>query len=207
MKIVLSALISAGTLFFTTVASIASPYVVTINQDGGHLVATGSGSIDVTGLQHFSGLKFPTVGAEEGTIITGPHANTTANIYYPVSLNGPTWFGPGSDEYRSLAGSGSIVGLEIDFNPNSAELILPAGYISDTPLSSSADFGLITFASLDIKPGTFTWTWGSRPDQSFTVEIGSVSAVPEPSTWAMMLLGFLGLGWIAYRRPNQIEVA
>jgi hypothetical protein len=34
--------------------------------------------------------------------------------------------------------------------------------------------------------------------------IGNVpaSAVPEPSTWAMMLLGFAGLGWAAYRRAN-----
>jgi uncharacterized membrane protein len=27
--------------------------------------------------------------------------------------------------------------------------------------------------------------------------------VPEPSTWAMMILGFLGLGWMAYRRKNS----
>jgi len=26
------------------------------------------------------------------------------------------------------------------------------------------------------------------------------SAVPEPSTWAMLLLGFAGLGYAAYRR-------
>jgi hypothetical protein len=29
------------------------------------------------------------------------------------------------------------------------------------------------------------------------------AAVPEPSTWAMMILGFLGLGFLAYRRKNQ----
>lgn len=28
------------------------------------------------------------------------------------------------------------------------------------------------------------------------------SAVPEPSTWAMMILGFCGLGFIAYRRKD-----
>jgi hypothetical protein len=28
-------------------------------------------------------------------------------------------------------------------------------------------------------------------------------AVPEPSTWAMMILGFLGVGFMAYRRKNQ----
>ena len=29
-----------------------------------------------------------------------------------------------------------------------------------------------------------------------------VSAVPEPSTWAMMLLGFAGVGFMAYRRKR-----
>jgi hypothetical protein len=28
----------------------------------------------------------------------------------------------------------------------------------------------------------------------------TVSAVPEPATWAMMLLGFAGVGFVAYRR-------
>jgi hypothetical protein len=29
------------------------------------------------------------------------------------------------------------------------------------------------------------------------------SAVPEPSTWAMMILGFAGVGFMAYRRKNN----
>jgi hypothetical protein len=31
----------------------------------------------------------------------------------------------------------------------------------------------------------------------------AVSAVPEPSTWAMMILAFLGLGFMAYRRKKS----
>ena len=31
----------------------------------------------------------------------------------------------------------------------------------------------------------------------------SVAAVPEPSTWAMMILGFAGVGFMAYRRRDQ----
>ena len=31
----------------------------------------------------------------------------------------------------------------------------------------------------------------------------NVSAVPEPSTWAMMILGFAGLGFMAYRRKSK----
>jgi choice-of-anchor C domain-containing protein len=30
----------------------------------------------------------------------------------------------------------------------------------------------------------------------------SVTPIPEPSTWAMMILGFLGVGFLAYRRKN-----
>jgi hypothetical protein len=30
-----------------------------------------------------------------------------------------------------------------------------------------------------------------------------VGAVPEPSTWAMMILGFVGVGFMAYRRRGQ----
>jgi hypothetical protein len=32
---------------------------------------------------------------------------------------------------------------------------------------------------------------------------GTVSAVPEPSTWSMMILGFAGLGFMAHRRKSK----
>jgi PEP-CTERM motif len=31
----------------------------------------------------------------------------------------------------------------------------------------------------------------------------NVAAVPEPSTWAMMILGFAGVGFMAYRRKSK----
>jgi hypothetical protein len=31
----------------------------------------------------------------------------------------------------------------------------------------------------------------------------TIGAVPEPSTWAMMILGFCGLGFMAYRRQQS----
>ena len=33
--------------------------------------------------------------------------------------------------------------------------------------------------------------------------VAYVAAVPEPSTWAMMILGFMGVGFMAYRRKNK----
>ena len=39
------------------------------------------------------------------------------------------------------------------------------------------------------------------------IVITQIAAVPEPSTWAMMLLGFCGLGFLAYRRGNALAAA
>jgi hypothetical protein len=33
-----------------------------------------------------------------------------------------------------------------------------------------------------------------------------VAAVPEPSIWAMMILGFAGVGFMAYRRKNAMAL-
>jgi outer membrane lipase/esterase len=32
----------------------------------------------------------------------------------------------------------------------------------------------------------------------------AVATVPEPSTWAMLILGFAGIGWVAYRRASKL---
>jgi hypothetical protein len=40
-------------------------------------------------------------------------------------------------------------------------------------------------------------------DLSIGVDQISVSAVPEPSTWAMMILGLAGIGFLAYRRKQN----
>jgi hypothetical protein len=37
----------------------------------------------------------------------------------------------------------------------------------------------------------------------WTASFPTITAVPEPSTWAMMLLGFAGIGFLAYRRKAK----
>jgi PEP-CTERM motif len=49
---------------------------------------------------------------------------------------------------------------------------------------------------------TFTPFGGSTLDGTVT----AVAAVPEPSTWAMMVLGFAGVGFLAYRRKRSVAV-
>ena len=40
-------------------------------------------------------------------------------------------------------------------------------------------------------------------DGTFTGTMTAITAVPEPSTWAMMILGFVGVGYMTYRRRKQ----
>ena len=53
--------------------------------------------------------------------------------------------------------------------------------------------------------GTFTSISWNNPQYEnwYGFTVGTVSPVPEPSTWAMMLLGFAGVGFMAYRRKAK----
>jgi hypothetical protein len=64
----------------------------------------------------------------------------------------------------------------------------------------------LAFTSLG---GPDTLTFKSDTDGAFGGVIGgvNVSAVPEPATWAMLLLGFGGIGWRLRRRQTQTGMA
>jgi hypothetical protein len=75
----------------------------------------------------------------------------------------------------------------------------------------TVDFGAGMPISYD--GGSFTLTVDdlviNAPSTSgeLTGEISNIvvaAAVPEPSTWAMMLLGFAGIGFMSYRRKNNV---
>ena len=85
------------------------------------------------------------------------------------------------------------------FNPVTDALV---GSIDVNPGANNTPGGLwsIVFGGSgdDGNPNTLFFTDGinSEKDGLF----GSIVAAPEPSTWAMMLLGFGGLGLLAARR-------
>jgi hypothetical protein len=71
---------------------------------------------------------------------------------------------------------------------------------------SFQQFGINFTSSLDFlyssnTVGVYDGTNGIACNFCFTVT--SISGVPEMSTWALMLLGFAGLGWAAYRRTHS----
>jgi hypothetical protein len=74
---------------------------------------------------------------------------------------------------------------------------------------NSAIFIGLQSTSADIMSIQFTLTNATLAPNDFTigpVQL-SMSAVPEPATWGMMLLGFAGLGFMAYRRKNKMALS
>ncbi|MGH7113433.1 MAG: hypothetical protein ACREE9_02960 [Stellaceae bacterium] len=172
-------------------------YVVTLTQVGPDVVATGSGTIDLTGLSivREGVIAFAAVAPIGGLIITGPTSATAVDDY--TGFTGPANFGSGGLTGASTGSGGSVV---MDGFDNL--LAVPSGYMSGGSLSDSATYGNQTFATLGATPGVYTWTWGSAAtDDSFTLDIPA-AAVPEPSSLLLLALP-LGLVMLLAARPRR----
>lgn len=68
--------------------------------------------------------------------------------------------------------------------------------------STDVDLGLLALGSYSLQ---VFYADRARTDAVFGLDLtgATVSGVPEASTWAMMVLGFAGVGFIAYRRKNK----
>jgi len=76
---------------------------------------------------------------------------------------------------------------------------IPAGYVSNAPLSTTSTWNGRTFASMGLVPGAYVWTWGSGGTaDSFTLQIGAPAApVPTMTEWAMILMSLMLAGGAA----------
>jgi PEP-CTERM motif len=172
-------------------------FVMTFEQEGPNVVATGSGTIDLAGLL-FSGRPgvISVITPSEAQIQIG--ASALGDDYLGIGATAPSNFGSGSQTSSPSSVRGDLVGADLP------DFLVPVGYVSGDPLSDGAVFDNATLASLGITPGTYVWTWGFGEDaDSFTLDIvappPALPGAPEPSTWAMMLIGFLGLAGVALR--------
>jgi hypothetical protein len=107
-----------------------------------------------------------------------------------------------------------ILGVDLypvpGFGFNDNKLSSTGPYVDNNGLGFRAD-GIDFILYSSTSRGTTTYTLSDNP-ALFFFPAGTVSnltvtaAVPEPTTWAMMLLGFAGVGFMAYRRKSKIAL-
>ncbi len=161
----------ASTVLLSSAANAAVQ--ISIQEVGSDVVATTSGSLNLAGLNYVS------TGSNTAFLepSLGYFFSRAASYDIYTTLMGPTGFG------TSVTTSGTGTGDAFAISKIFGGVGVPAGYSSGSPLS-----GITT--SVGATPGSYVFT---VPNDTITVQVGSlqaVSAVPEPSTWAMMLLGF-----------------
>jgi hypothetical protein len=123
---------------------------------------------------------------------------------------------PAQGQPAGVSGSGQITGtLQSDGSVMVTGITGTVDGLSITGLSHPLGSGLGFTLSNGVTVGIFEDSF-SLPANEFKDVISAVApndngfgeftvtaAVPEPSTWAMMILGFCGVGFMAYRRKQN----
>jgi hypothetical protein len=103
--------------------------------------------------------------------------------------------------FDTTGGSSSL-----DFITNVAGVIIPAcvGAAAALGAGGCGSGGVNGIVGETTILGVVVWTTQDLPVVTL---VSSVTSIPEPSTWVMMLLGFAGLGYVGYRSRQAASVA
>jgi hypothetical protein len=163
-------------------------------------------------------------GFDNGSLSGWTQSGNTNNTY--VEASGYNGYASQSGGYYLYEGPVTNEGiLSQTFNDTAGQTLLVTGWIignGTSPSGVSFLYDGTSYVNIDPVPNqgwtqysfdvtatgndTFSVDFFNDPNydglDSFSVT-NVTSAVPEPSTWAMMMLGFAGVGFMAYRRKSK----
>jgi hypothetical protein len=158
---------------------------------------SGSGSLTNVGTDYV--LDFGNVTQGSSSLISSLFAANLASGLYSDLLSGDFTIASGSGDF-GLTGFDPFTGLA------AGQQTGPLGVTFDT--SSLGSFTeTIDLNGMGYYNGATYSPYAA--DAVLTIEgtVTGTGAVPEPSTWAMMLFGFAGLGFLGYRRTARAATA
>jgi len=152
--------------------------LIDIQQAGGNVVITGSGSVNTTGLIN----QFPS--PNPGSMYSGGAlyvGSPTANVrdFWSGAIRTPgqgNWGQFTNVEIIATSGSNGLNGSFGFMNCSwlgSTCIVLPTAYISGSTLNASSTYAGTTLSLLNLRNGTYNFTWGSGANtDSLTLQIG-----------------------------------
>lgn len=167
------------------------------------ILVTALGAFDNSDISNLAGVGGNGVQVAIFNVNTGLQVGPTATF----TASGTGYILSGADAFQLVSnfilgpGNYSIVSLN-DKNYNQGYFGPPNIYQKTNDLGGAITFiGPSRFDSgttLDLPGST-----DGPPVNRYDAGTFMASAVPEPATWAMMILGFLGIGFVAYRRKSS----
>lgn len=149
--------------------------IITVRQIGSDVVITGSGTMNITGMNPIfsaAGWTSPSNGNTSARV--GGGGVVRAFNYH----TGPSSFGPASGVFANIV-SGDQFGVTT-FN---SRFFVPDDYISGSLLFGTAIHQNTTLTDMGMNEGVYTFGWGSAANaDTLTVDI----AIPEPSSLALL---------------------
>lgn len=219
---------------FNAYASFGSAYVDVLSLTGAAVSGEMALSMGVRGTPGinapettlFQNFSFsPDVSPDLTDFSGGPAAAPVMLPAIPVSSVSAT-IGPGGQDsdYYSFYWKGGDFSASVGVpdasflpSPPSYSFELCAGTTCETAIEQTvADIsnGWSSALSGDLSAGFYTIGIAAlsvTPDPTFTIDfatpISQIAAIPEPSTWALMLVGFSGLGFAGFRKAKNVVVA
>ncbi len=168
--------------------------VIDIVQQGGDVVATVSGSLD--GLSSVVDASL----VDQKGINPGGFLETGVSGGLEYTYAGLQGSALGPELFTSATSSSGIL---FQVNLYEGEIFISKSYVQGTGIISSATWANTTLAALGLSGGTYHYSIGGN-DIAF--DIGpTMPDVPEPATWAMMILGFGAVGFGARKRKVAIR--